>query len=148
MMMTIRAQIQKPPTSTRDLHCNHPRLHTSAQPPFTTRRTVAITFLTSLCFYQLPAIAAPLQDSLPNKEVDNDTSPLVQEMLRKTREKAAERKVERLNDYYRRNYGDYFAFQAGSNMEKQGMSKETADQIRQWLKENNTTNMPGLKQME
>lgn len=38
---------------------------------------------------------------------------LLQELLRRTEEKREERKKERLDDYYRRNFGDYLAFQVG-----------------------------------
>lgn len=74
-----------------------------------------------------------------NKEVDNATSPLVQELLQRTRENAADRQRKRLKDYYRRNFGDYFSFQAG-NMK--GLSLETQEQIKKWLQEN-TSSLPG-----
>ena len=75
------------------------------------------------------AVAAP---ALTNKEVDNASSPFVQDLLKRTEEKRDERKKERLNDYYRRNYKDYFSFQAGSG----GLSKETRNQIETWLVDN------------
>lgn len=53
-----------------------------------------------------PALAAPSENA---GGVDVATSPLVQELLRKTEEKKEERQKERLESYYRRNYGDgYF----------------------------------------
>jgi hypothetical protein len=73
-----------------------------------------------------------------NKEVDNATSPLVQELLRRTNEKKDERKKERLQDYYRRNYGDYFSFQAGGNMNSEGLRPETQAAIKKWLEDNET----------
>jgi len=35
------------------------------------------------------------------------------ELLRRTEEKKADRAKERLDDYYRRNFGDYLSFQVG-----------------------------------
>lgn len=89
--------------------------------------------LPALALIQRPALASTL---VRNKEVDNESSPFIQELLKKTEEKREERKVERLNDYYRRNYGDYFSFQAGSNMDTQGLSPETQANIKRWLEEN------------
>lgn len=100
-----------------------------------TRRSVLAlpAMLPALTLIQRPAVASTL---VRNKEVENESSPLIQELLKRTEEKRDERKVERLNDYYRRNYGDYFSFQAGSNMDTQGISSETQASIRRWLKEN------------
>lgn len=39
--------------------------------------------------------------------------PPLPELLRRTEEKREERRKERLDDYYRRNYGDYLSFQVG-----------------------------------
>lgn len=41
---------------------------------------------------------------LHKQEVDDATSPYIQDLLRKTAEKKDERKQERLDDYYRRNF--------------------------------------------
>jgi hypothetical protein len=68
--------------------------------------------------------------------VDNASSPYIQELLRRTDEKKDERKAARLNDYYRRNYGDYFQFMEGSNMNNSGIDAETQKQIKAWLEEN------------
>lgn len=98
------------------------------------RRAVALpVFLPLLTLKPSPAGAAPL---LTNKEVDNASSPYIQELLRRTDEKKDERKAARLNDYYRRNYGDYFQFMDGSNMDNSGINAETQKQIKAWLKEN------------
>lgn len=98
------------------------------------RRAVALpVFLPLLTLKPSPAGAAPL---LTNKEVDNASSPYIQELLRRTDEKKDERKAARLNDYYRRNYGDYFQFMDGSNMDNSGINVETQKQIKAWLKEN------------
>lgn len=50
-------------------------------------------------------IAAP---NTTNQPVDPKDSPLVQELLRRTEEKREERYKERLDDYNRRNFSDYF----------------------------------------
>ena len=50
-------------------------------------------------------IAAP---TTTNQPVDPKDSPLVQELLRRTEEKREERYKERLDDYNRRNFADYF----------------------------------------
>ena len=50
-------------------------------------------------------IAAP---NTTNQPVDPKASPLVQELLRRTEEKREERYKERLDDYNRRNFADYF----------------------------------------
>ena len=71
-----------------------------------------------------------------NQAVDDSTSPFVQDLLAKTEALKEQRKKERLNDYYRRNYTDYFSFQAGSNMNVQGLSKGTQEDIKKWLQEN------------
>lgn len=98
------------------------------------RRAVALpVFLPLLTLKPSPAVAAPL---VTNKEVDNASSPYIQELLRRTDEKKDERKAARLNDYYRRNYGDYFQFMDGSNMDNSGINVETQKQIKAWLKEN------------
>lgn len=65
--------------------------------------------------------------------MDNDTSPLVQDLLRRTAEKKEDRKKERLADYYRRNFSDYFTFTEG-NMKD--LSPETQQEIKEWLKNN------------
>lgn len=81
-------------------------------------------------------VAAPIASAamIPaSKEVPNDESPFVQELLRRTREKADERYKERLADYNRRNFSDYFSFQAGNMRD---LSPETQESIKKWLKEN------------
>jgi len=98
------------------------------------RRAVVLpVFLPLLTMRPFPASAAPL---VTNKEVDNASSPYIQELLRRTDEKKDERKAARLNDYYRRNYGDYFQFMEGSNMNNSGIDAETQKQIKAWLEEN------------
>eukprot|EP00195_Chlamydomonas_chlamydogama_P006646 CAMPEP_0202903854 /NCGR_PEP_ID=MMETSP1392-20130828/26679_1 /ASSEMBLY_ACC=CAM_ASM_000868 /TAXON_ID=225041 /ORGANISM="Chlamydomonas chlamydogama, Strain SAG 11-48b" /LENGTH=132 /DNA_ID=CAMNT_0049591201 /DNA_START=19 /DNA_END=417 /DNA_ORIENTATION=+ len=75
---------------------------------------------------------------LPNKEVDNDTSPFVQELLRRTQEKKEERYQQRLQDYYKRNFKEYFEFEAGSvkTGRARGISANTQQEILKWLEEN------------
>lgn len=63
-------------------------------------------------------------------DLDN---PLIAELLKRTEENREQRRVERLADYYRRNFKDYFAFQAGNMRD---LSPETRAKITKWLKEN------------
>eukprot|EP00955_Chlamydomonas_euryale_P113363 366212-Chlamydomonas_euryale.AAC.27 len=81
---------------------------------------------------------AHAEKNLPNKEVNDAESPYIQELLRKTAEKKDERKQERLNDYYRRNFKEYFDFEAGSSSagRSRGISSETQAQIAEWLEQN------------
>lgn len=56
------------------------------------------------------------------------------ELLKRTAEKKEERYKERLNDYYRRNYGDYFAFEAGPGSSRtNGLSPETRQKMLDFL---------------
>jgi len=71
-----------------------------------------------------------------NKAVDDASSPLVQELLQRTQDMKEMRRKERLDDYYRRNFSDYFSFQESSNMDSQGLSSETQEEIRNWLQQN------------
>ena len=59
------------------------------------------------------------------------------EMLRRTREKKDERSKQRLRDYNRRNFKDYFTFDAtGSSGKARGIRPETQAAIEKWLSEN------------
>jgi hypothetical protein len=59
------------------------------------------------------------------------------EMLRRTREKKDERTKQRLRDYNRRNFKDYFTFDAtGSSGKARGIRPETQAAIEKWLSEN------------
>ena len=101
----------------------------------TRRRIISIpAMLPALTLFPIkPVLASAL---VTNKEVANESSPLIQEMLKRTEEKREERKAERLADYYRRNFGDYFSFEAGSNMDRKGLSPETQAKNKRWLEEN------------
>lgn len=70
--------------------------------------------------------------------IDADANnPFIQDLLRKTEAKREERKRERLQDYYRRNFSDYFSFEMGNARGgNQGLSEETIEKIRQWQKDN------------
>ena len=121
-MMSCRA-------STSSSH--HPETSSKmrSRPSMLQRRSLLCVFPLITMLPGGSAVAAP---ALTNKEVDNASSPFVQDLLKRTEEKRDERKKERLNDYYRRNYKDYFSFQAGSG----GLSKETRNQIETWLVDN------------
>lgn len=59
--------------------------------------------------------------------------PFVQELIRRTEEKREERYRERLRHYYRKNYKDYFAFEAG----KVGYGNTDLERkVLRWLQEN------------
>ncbi|KAG1651604.1 hypothetical protein FOA52_009068, partial [Chlamydomonas sp. UWO 241] len=51
-------------------------------------------------------------------------------------EKKDERKQERLDSYYKRNYKDYFDWEAGAARQARGISPETGAAIDAWLKKN------------
>ena len=55
-------------------------------------------------------------------------------MLKRTEENREQRKKERLDDYYRRNFGDYLSFQAGGGDMAAGSENQKA--IKAWLKAN------------
>jgi hypothetical protein len=66
----------------------------------------------------------------------SNTNPYIEELLRKSESKREERRKERLQDYYRRNFTDYFTFETSPGMSQQGLSPETSNQMKQWLKDN------------
>mmetsp|Transcript_8713 Transcript_8713/g.21581 ORF Transcript_8713/g.21581 Transcript_8713/m.21581 type:complete len:134 (-) Transcript_8713:364-765(-) len=82
--------------------------------------------------------AVPNPNLVPAKEVDNDSSPYIQELLKRTEEKREERRKERLNDYYRRNFKEYMDFEAGvpGVARRRGITDETQQKIAKWLEEN------------
>jgi len=71
------------------------------------------------------------------------------ELLRRTEEKKDERREQRLKDYYKRNFKDYFEFDAGSEgaARARGLSPETAASIRKWL-DDNADEKPGMQKKE
>ncbi|KAK9828736.1 hypothetical protein WJX72_001805 [[Myrmecia] bisecta] len=73
-----------------------------------------------------------------NREVDNATSPLIQGLLEKSLANKEKYRAQRLQDYYRRNFKDYFDFEGGSVQagKARGLSPETTQKIQQWLKDN------------
>ena len=60
------------------------------------------------------------------------------ELLKRTAEKKDERRQERLNDYYKRNFKEYFDFEAGNRAagKARGISEETNEKIMKWLEDN------------
>lgn len=53
-----------------------------------------------------------------------------------------------LQDYYRRNYREFFDFLEGSSMEeRQGLSPETAAAVRKWISENEEKPLPGIARL-
>ncbi|KAG2446691.1 hypothetical protein HYH02_008257 [Chlamydomonas schloesseri] len=96
----------------------------------------AATSLVLLASFPLASSAARLD--LPNKEVDDATSPFVQELLKRSNENRERYQKERLQDYYRRNFKEYFEFE-GANAKvgkARGLSSETQQAIEKWLEEN------------
>eukprot|EP01026_Neomeris_dumetosa_P052742 TRINITY_DN46851_c0_g4_i2.p3 TRINITY_DN46851_c0_g4~~TRINITY_DN46851_c0_g4_i2.p3 ORF type:complete len:109 (-),score=9.98 TRINITY_DN46851_c0_g4_i2:302-628(-) len=73
------------------------------------------------------------KDVKMNKEVANENSPLIQKLLVKSTELKEQRRQERLQQYYKRNFVDYFEFELGTR----GLGKgETREKIDAWLKTN------------
>eukprot|EP00240_Pyramimonas_obovata_P007279 CAMPEP_0118940534 /NCGR_PEP_ID=MMETSP1169-20130426/31675_1 /TAXON_ID=36882 /ORGANISM="Pyramimonas obovata, Strain CCMP722" /LENGTH=153 /DNA_ID=CAMNT_0006885049 /DNA_START=181 /DNA_END=639 /DNA_ORIENTATION=- len=64
--------------------------------------------------------------------VEDEDSPLIQALLAKSKENKDKYDKERLEDYYRRNFTDYFDFVAGSNVS--GEVSENEQKIREKLK--------------
>ena len=71
------------------------------------RRVSASLALGALCLTLSASFAATAAPAL-NAPTDPNDSPLVQELLRRTEEKREARRQERLDDYDRRNFKDYF----------------------------------------
>jgi hypothetical protein len=65
---------------------------------------------------------------------DGLSPPVSAGLLAQTEAKREQRKKERLQDYYRRNFGDYFSFEVGNN--KSAISEETRRKIEKWLEDN------------
>lgn len=84
----------------------------------------------------LPATVVYFSSSSAHASVDDKENPLIQDLLAKTAANRDRRSKERLNDYYKRNFKEYFEFIEGSNMDTLGISPETQKEIRQWLDEN------------
>ena len=77
-----------------------------------------------------PAYAVvPQESGVPLAE-----SPLMQKLLAESESKREERAKERLDDYYRRNFTDYFNFDVGSQIPGK-MSAEAAAE-KAWLERN------------
>ncbi|WOK97841.1 hypothetical protein Cni_G06549 [Canna indica] len=70
-------------------------------------------------------------------EVNDSKKALLQEYLKKSKENKAKNDKERLEDYYRRNYTDYFEFIEGSVREKrEDLLSESEKGILEWLQKN------------
>ena len=65
-------------------------------------------------------------------DVDPASSPFVQELLRKTEAQREQRRKERLRDYDKRNFGDYFAAATPAR----GELSENDKAIRAWMEQN------------
>ncbi|KAL4448143.1 hypothetical protein ABPG75_005362 [Micractinium tetrahymenae] len=109
----------------------------AAAPPSRRRALVA---LPAAALAWVAAGRQPVQAFENAGGVDSATSPLVQELLRRTEEKKAERAKERLDDYYRRNFGDYLSFEASST--PGSSDSENQERIRQWLQQNAEPALP------
>eukprot|EP00877_Chromochloris_zofingiensis_P006867 jgi/Chrzof1/2433/Cz11g15120.t1_PSAN2 len=103
-----------------------------------TRRQLLLTIaLTSSSPLVAASPAAAKQQPL-NQEVDSASSPFIQELLKRTQENRDRRYKERLNDYYKRNFKDYFNFEAGTAAagRARGLTPETQAAIAKWLQDN------------
>eukprot|EP00803_Ostreobium_quekettii_P004218 evm.model.scf_2920.4 EVM.evm.TU.scf_2920.4 scf_2920:12751-14770(+) len=98
------------------------------------RRQLALS-LASIPFLCPPAFAA--SEGLKDSGVDVEESPLMQELLKRTEENREQRAQQRLEDYNRRNFKDYFMVDADSERtaEARGLSVETQAQIKKWLED-------------
>ncbi|KAJ8641326.1 hypothetical protein MRB53_018020 [Persea americana] len=77
------------------------------------------------------ATAAPA----PALEPESKKS-LIQKYLKKSEENKAKNDKERLDDYYKRNYKDYFGFIEGSLKDKKEELSESEKGILEWLQTN------------
>ena len=59
-------------------------------------------------------------------------------MLKRTEEMREQRYKERLDDYYRRNFKEYFDFEGGNARagKARGLSDQTQREIQEWLEAN------------
>ncbi|KAK3233143.1 hypothetical protein CYMTET_56542 [Cymbomonas tetramitiformis] len=83
--------------------------------------------------------AQPLLDLASNATgsgVDDDESPLIQELLARSKANKAKYDKERLDDYNRRNFQDYFEFVAGSQTAAPENRSKEVKAIEKWLAEN------------
>ncbi|KAF8060628.1 hypothetical protein HT031_004805 [Scenedesmus sp. PABB004] len=73
-----------------------------------------------------------------NKEVPAAESPYIQALLARSRANKAAYDKARLDDYYKRNFADYFEFEAGSAAAgaARGIKSETQQAIADWLEKN------------
>lgn len=128
--------IQRASVMARGLHEQCER-HATAQACFAppSRRCVLAQTLGFALLFPATVAAAPLVTS---KEVDDATSAYVQELLKRTRENKDRRAKERLIEYYKRNYKDYFEFEGGNIKAgaARGLSSETQQEILNWLEKN------------
>eukprot|EP00873_Tetraselmis_striata_P035235 jgi/Tetstr1/455499/TSEL_042327.t1 len=94
-----------------------------------------------------PALAAVPRSELTNKEVDSASSPYIQELLKRTEENKDRRYKERLDDYYCRNFKDYFDVEVGGRgvAQMRGVQKKNSDAIVKWLEEHPTCKMNAVK---
>jgi len=100
-------------------------------PNFASRRAVVLAPLAGGFAAAAPSTSA---QEITAKEVDAADSPMIQEMLARSAEKKEERQEERLRDYYRRNFKDYFQFQAGTC--KGSTKTPECERVLQWLEDN------------
>lgn len=69
--------------------------------------------------------------------LDDEDSPLIQELLARSKENKEKYDKERLDDYYKRNFGDYFGFVVGSEPANQSPEAlENRRAIEAWMEKN------------
>jgi hypothetical protein len=134
--MVISMQLSSGSAASKGNNAVNSLLSDSIRPQINHSRRLLLLGATTTILPFLPphlpaASAAPL--ILPNKEVDDATSPLIQDLLKKTVEKKDERYRERLDNYYKRNFQDYFNFEMGN---RDGVSAETKAEVKAWLEKN------------
>ncbi|KAL3150526.1 hypothetical protein ABBQ32_000343 [Trebouxia sp. C0010 RCD-2024] len=105
------------------------------QEPKLCRRLISIGIIGLICEVSEAAFAKPV---ITHKEVDDDSSALVQGLLAKSKENKERYTKERLQDYYRRNFKDYFTYEKGlgQSSSERGLSDENQQKILKWLNDN------------
>ncbi|XP_009798910.1 uncharacterized protein LOC107781256 [Nicotiana tabacum] len=69
-------------------------------------------------------------------QVNDSKTELLQRYLKKSEENKAKNDKERLDSYYKRNYGDYFGFLEGDLKQKKEQLTEAEQGILKWLETN------------
>ncbi|XP_010248359.1 PREDICTED: uncharacterized protein LOC104591251 [Nelumbo nucifera] len=86
--------------------------------------------------FLLSVMFAPSTAAVAAPQVNDSRTELLQRYLKKSKENRAKNEKERLDDYYKRNYKDYFEFLEGSIKAKKDKLSEAEKGILDWLQTN------------